>query len=89
MQLSPEALRKAFNRMDSNKSGTLSLAEIDKAMIELYPQAGQHKKSMMRAYKLADASGDGYIGHKEFGLLLYALAYFEDLYEVFELADEE
>ena len=41
---------KLFRRMDNNGSGTLSLAEIDKATIELWPSLN-HKKPLMRACK--------------------------------------
>jgi len=34
----------------------VSLAEIDKAVIELYPHLAKDKPAIMRAYKAADAS---------------------------------
>jgi hypothetical protein len=34
----------------------LSLAEIDKAVIELYPHLAKDKPAIMRAYKAADTS---------------------------------
>jgi len=36
----------AFDRLDVNRSGTLSLAEIDKAVVELWPEF-DHKKALM------------------------------------------
>ena len=78
---------KLFRRMDSNGSGTLSLAEIDKAVLELWP-AFDHKPALMRAYKAADVSGDGLIGRREFRLLLKYLVYFNDLWDKFEEIDE-
>ena len=52
--------RVAFDRMDVNGNGGLSLAEIDKAIIELYP-AFNHKPALMRAYKAADRDDSGFI----------------------------
>jgi hypothetical protein len=59
-----------FQRMDYNGNGGLSLAEIDKAVVELYPEF-DHKRALMRALKAADASGDGFIGRSEFRRLLH------------------
>ncbi|KAI3633260.1 hypothetical protein MIR68_008798 [Amoeboaphelidium protococcarum] len=90
MKLTPEALRETFNRFDNNGSGQLSLAEIDKAMVELFPNSyGKHKKAVMRAYKSADASGNGYVEIEEFSMLLYFLAYYSDLYEVYIQGDPQ
>jgi hypothetical protein len=72
--------------MDVNGNGSLSLAEIDKAVIELYPQFN-NKPALMRAYKSADKSGNGFIGRKEFRLLVSYLVYFNGLWEKFEEID--
>ena len=55
-------------------------------MIELYPHFN-HKPALMRAYKAADKSGDGFIGRREFRLLLHYLGYFNELWEKFEAID--
>ena len=86
--MSKEAVNAAFDRMDSNGNGGLSLAEIDKAVIELYP-GYDHKPALMRAYKAADVSGDGFIGRREFRKLLHYLVYFNDLFEKFEDIDSD
>ena len=52
--------RAAFDRWDCNGNGGLSLAEIDKAVGELYPEFA-HKPALMRAYKAADVSADGFV----------------------------
>ncbi|CAG8816492.1 22415_t:CDS:2, partial [Cetraspora pellucida] len=46
----------AFKQFDYNDNGILSLAEIDNAVICLYPQFADKKPVLMRAYKAADAS---------------------------------
>ena len=68
-----------FDRMDVNGNGGLSLAEIDKAVVELWP-AFNHKAALMRAYRAADRNNDGYITRKEFGNLLESIRYFNELW---------
>ena len=80
--------RVAFDRWDSNGNGGLSLAEIDKAVVELYP-AFNHKPALMRAYKAADKSGDGFIERSEFKKLLHYLVYFGGLWDKFEQIDQD
>ena len=75
-----------FRRMDYNGNNTLSLAEIDKAVIEIWPQFN-HKPALMRAYKAADVSKDGWVGRKEFRLLLEYLVYFNNLWDKFDEID--
>ena len=72
--------------MDFNGNGSLSLAEIDKAIVELWPQF-DHKKAVLRAYKAADRNGDGFIRRREFRLLLKYIIYFNELWEVFDEID--
>jgi hypothetical protein len=81
-------LHALFKRMDTNGNGLLSLAEIDKAVSELWPQLN-NKPAMMRAYKAADRSGNGFIERKEFRMLLNYLAYFNDVWHKFELVDTD
>eukprot|EP01048_Picozoa_sp_COSAG05_P014703 COSAG05_NODE_1690_length_4271_cov_1.395254_3_plen_673_part_00 len=75
-----------FKRMDLSGNGTLSLAEIHKAVKELWPQFS-NKPALMRAYMAADASGDGWIGRREFKLLLEYTEYFHRLWHKFEAID--
>ena len=80
--------RALFRRMDYNSNGGLSLAEIDKAVIELWPHFN-HKPALIRAYKAADSNGDGYIKRGEFKKLLHFIGYFTDLWDTFEGMDME
>jgi len=75
-----------FDRIDYNGNGALSLAEIDKAVLELWPHFN-HKAALMRAYKAADVNGDGYIKRREFRLLLKYVIYFNDLWHRFDEID--
>ena len=77
---------KLFRSMDYNGNGTLSLAEIDKAVLEMWPHFN-HQPALMRAYKAADVSKDGWVGRKEFRLLLEYLVYFNNLWDKFDEID--
>ncbi|CAG8617962.1 4427_t:CDS:2 [Ambispora leptoticha] len=79
--------RKIFEIFDYNGNGILSLAEIDRAVIELYPQMANDKPAIMRAYKAADTSKDGFIDFQEFGRLIDLLFYYDELYKLFSQLD--
>jgi ankyrin repeat protein len=87
LELPGKAERDAlFRRVDNNGNGKLSLAEIDKAVGELWPHF-QHKPALMRAYKAADVNDDGWIRRREFRLLLEYLVYFNNLWDKFSEID--
>eukprot|EP01052_Picozoa_sp_SAG31_P023871 SAG31_NODE_1994_length_6709_cov_4.517549_3_plen_1399_part_00 len=89
LELPSKAERKAlFQRMDVNGNGMLSLAEIDKCIVEQFP-AFDHKPALMRAYKVADSSGNGLISRREFKSLLHFLVYFNNKWEQFETVDAD
>ena len=67
-----------FQKMDYNGNGVLSLAEIDNAVIDMYP-GFDHKPVLLRAYKAADVTGDGFIERKEFRKLMVYLVFFNNL----------
>lgn len=78
-----------FKRFDvTNNNGLLSLAEIDKAVIELYPAMSSNKDAIRRAYVVSDLSKDGFITVDEFRGLLSYLAYYHKLYEAFKVMDK-
>jgi Ca2+-binding EF-hand superfamily protein len=79
---------RAFQRIDLNSNGILSLAEIDKAVIEIWPEFN-HKQVLMRAYKAADVNQNGLISRDEFPLLLKYLVYFDNLWEKFAAIDKD
>ncbi|CAG8653506.1 18264_t:CDS:2 [Racocetra persica] len=88
-KLSPEQVNEAFQKFDYNNNGILSLAEIDKAVIYLYPQFSDKKPVLMRAYKAADTSKDGYIERDEFPHLIELLYYFNEVYDLFQKLDKD
>lgn len=79
---------RAFDRMDVNGNGKLSLAEVDKAVVEVWPEFN-HKKALMRAYRAADLQHDGTISRDEFPLLLKYIVYFDKLWEKFDSMDKD
>eukprot|EP01043_Picozoa_sp_COSAG02_P052181 COSAG02_NODE_5585_length_4212_cov_3.607829_1_plen_305_part_00 len=83
-----EERARIFRRMDYNCNGVLSLAEIDKAVVELWPQLN-NKQVLMRAYQAADVNGDGLIGRREFRLLLQYVLYFHRLWDRFDAIDTD
>ena len=76
-----------FSQYDYNGNGSLSLAEIDKAVEESFPHFN-NKPALMRAYKAADVDGNGWVGRREFRILLQYLAYFNDLWSTFGQIDD-
>eukprot|EP01117_Protostelium_nocturnum_P009908 TRINITY_DN352_c0_g1_i1.p1 TRINITY_DN352_c0_g1~~TRINITY_DN352_c0_g1_i1.p1 ORF type:complete len:188 (+),score=63.09 TRINITY_DN352_c0_g1_i1:24-587(+) len=86
-KLSREELKKIWDVMDYNGNGIVSLAEIDKACIELYPELAKDKPALIRAYKAADSSKDGFIERKEFAILMDYLFYYDKLWHDFQKLD--
>ena len=90
MKITPEQLDQMFRRFDvTNNNGILSLAEIDKTILEIYPEMAKHKPALMRAYKAADKDGSGFVEKPEFGQLLFFLAYYDQVHAVFRSADTD
>jgi len=77
-----------FRLMDDNASGKVSLAEVDKAVMVLYPDF-HHAPALAAAYKSCDASGDGRIEKKEFLFFFHYLVYYNNLWSLFSTIDED
>uniref|UniRef100_A0A1D1ZLF5 Putative calcium-binding protein CML16 n=1 Tax=Anthurium amnicola TaxID=1678845 RepID=A0A1D1ZLF5_9ARAE len=86
-KLDKAEIKKIFDTFDYNGNGILSLAEIDKAVIQLYPHLAEDKPAIMRAYKAADTSQDGFVNFKEFGRLIDLLHYYNNLFQIFKKLD--
>merc|ERR1712054_413173 len=78
--------------IDFNDNGKVSLAEIDKMVVERYPVLNC-KPALMRAYKqtcLKDGGdGDAWVEPKEFPMLLHNLFYFNKLFAAFSGLDAD
>ena len=84
-------IRGLWKCLDYNGNNIVSLAEIDKFVIERFPLLN-HKPALMRAYKkttLKDGDGDSWVEKKEFRALLWNLFYFNKVFQIFELIDED
>ena len=77
-----------FDIMDYNKNGIISLAEIDKLIVESYPQFN-NKPALMRAYKAADVNNSGLITLNEFKNLWKYNEVFNSLWKVFDNIDTD
>ncbi|RIB28311.1 hypothetical protein C2G38_2137383 [Gigaspora rosea] len=88
-KLSNEELKKIFNTFDNNGNGKLSYSEIESTVLRTYPEFSSRKKVIMRAYKQADGSKNGYIEIGEFGIFLDSLNHFYELYEIFQKIDKD
>jgi Ca2+-binding EF-hand superfamily protein len=89
------ALKQLWKRLDYNGNGIVSLAEIDKMVVELvnggtWPEWLNNKPALMRAYKktiLKDGDGDDWVEKKEFHALLLNIFWFNKLWQVFDSVD--
>lgn len=70
----------------SADNGRLSIVDIEEVVRELYP-AFDNKPALIRAFRTADLTGDGFITRKEFRLLLQGLRYFHGVWARFESLD--
>merc|ERR1712232_897156 len=83
-----KALLKMWHELDFNGNNIVSLAEIDKWVVENYPLLN-HKPALMRAYKktIKDGNKDDWVEKKEFKALLANLFYFNKIYWLFDQVD--
>jgi Ca2+-binding EF-hand superfamily protein len=80
-------IEESFALLDYNNNNIISLAEIDKFIVERYPQYNK-KPVLIRAYKSADADNDGFITKKEYELLFQYIYEYDQLWEKFESIDK-
>jgi len=84
-------LKTLWKRLDYNGNNIVSLAEIDKMVVELvagkvWPEWLNNKPALMRAYKktcLKDGDGDAWVEKKEFHALLLNIFWFNKLFKIF------
>jgi Ca2+-binding EF-hand superfamily protein len=88
---SGKGVQKLWKRLDFNGNNLVSLAEIDKWVVETWPLLN-HKPALMRAFKATTEAGgnrDGYVHKKDFKQLLMNLFYYNKLFWLFDQVDEE
>lgn len=88
-------LKALWKRLDYNGNNVVSLAEIDKMVVEMvaggtWPAWLNNKPALMRAYKkttLVDGDGDDWVEKHEFHALLLNIVWFNKLWQVFSVMD--
>jgi len=88
-------LKELWKRLDYNGNNIVSLAEIDKMVVELvaggtWPAWLNNKPALMRAYKktiLVDGDGDDWVEKKEFNALILNIFWFNKLFGIFNTID--
>mmetsp|Transcript_87116 Transcript_87116/g.251592 ORF Transcript_87116/g.251592 Transcript_87116/m.251592 type:complete len:526 (+) Transcript_87116:67-1644(+) len=86
-----KGLNKLWRRLDFNGNNKVSLAEIDKWVVESYPLLN-HKPALIRAQQATlqrFKDTDGFIEKKEFKALLLNLFYFNKLFWLFDQSDSD
>jgi len=86
-----DKLKRIWKALDFNGNGKVSLAEIDKYVVETYPVLN-HKPALMRAYKRSTSregggDGDAWVEKKELKALLRNVLYYNKLFKVFDEVD--
>lgn len=89
------SLKKLWRRLDYNGNNIVSLAEIDKCVVEMvaagiWPSWLNNKPALMRAYKktiLKDGDGDDWVEKHEFHALLLNIFWFNKLWQIFDHID--
>mmetsp|Transcript_14138 Transcript_14138/g.20723 ORF Transcript_14138/g.20723 Transcript_14138/m.20723 type:complete len:513 (-) Transcript_14138:154-1692(-) len=81
-----EKLQELWSRLDGNGNNMLSLAELDKGVMEVYPQ-WDDKPALMRAYKASDQNGDGFVRKSEFRYFFALLQSYHELWKLFDMLD--
>merc|ERR1711972_1264666 len=79
-------IKSMWHTLDFNGNGIVSLAEIDKWVVENYPLLN-HKPALMRCYKCTVAQGsthDGWVHRRDFKKFIVNVFYFNKLYWVFD-----
>jgi len=92
---SVSALKQLWKKLDYNGNNIVSLAEIDKMVVEMvaggnWPAWLNNKPALMRAYKktiLKDGDGDDWVEKKEFSALLLNIFWFNKLWVIFDAVD--
>lgn len=82
-------LKKLWRALDYNGNNKVSLAEVDKWVVEQYPLLN-HKPALMRAQQATLAAGGNkdFVEKKDFKALLVNLFYYNKLFWIFDQADE-
>lgn len=78
-----------FEEVDRNGDGSLSLKEVEKAIIQRKNQFNLAPTIVMRAFHKADTNHDGAINRNEFFQFVRCINYFQNLLAIFEEIDKD
>ena len=84
----PPSIDEMFLRLDTAGQNQLSLSDVAQGVTELWPDFDD-APALMRAYRAADTTGDGWISAEDFHSLLRYLAFFHHRWPLFNQLDEE
>jgi len=95
--LAPDKCRELWSRIDFNGNGYVSLAEIDKMIVEMQNDSESpfygfnNKPALMRAYKASCLGGKkaDWVERKEFPFLIRNLFFFDKLWDIFDAIDTD
>lgn len=85
----PEDIQAIFEEVDRNGDGSLSLQEVEKAVIQRKEQFRLSPTIIMRAFQKTDANGNGSISRGEFFHFIRCINYFQNLLLIFEEIDKD
>lgn len=95
--LAPTKIQELWSRVDFNGNGYVSLAEIDKMVVEMQSNSESafhgfnNKPALMRAYKASCLGGKkaDWVERKEFPFLIRNLFFFDKLWDLFDDIDTD
>ena len=76
-----------FEQVDRNGNGTLTLKDVEKAMLARKAQFDLPPAVVLRAFSKTDTDADGKIGRDEFFQFIRCVTYYKKLMAVFESMD--
>ena len=70
-----EALDKLFDSADTSASGKLSVSELDRVLLSLWPRLYHHRPLLLYSRQAIDAPPDGLVAREDFQWLLVYFMY--------------
>ena len=83
-----EEIQESFEILDYNGNGLVSLAEVDKFIVERYPMY-DNKPVLLRSMNAADMDNDGFITKDEYRLLFQYIYQYDKYWHHFENIDKD
>lgn len=84
-----DEIQALFEDVDRNGDGTLTMREVEKAIIQRKSQFDLKPTIVMRAFQKADSDNDGKISREEFFSFVKFITYYKNLHAVFSSMDKD